>query len=80
MGCLDVFKFNAATPFDLLAAAFKSRLVPLLILDIDSLPSVTFLLWLDLLREGEADCTDLPDPTEVMGFLTAPPGVRELLF
>lgn len=72
MGLLDVFEFKAATPFDLLAAAFKSTLVPLLILEMEALPSVTFLLWLDLFREG--------DPTELIEFLTAPPWVRELLF
>lgn len=73
MGCLDVFKFNAATPFDLQAAAFKSRLAPLFILvEMGSLPSVTFLLGLDLFRGADEVWTDdQPGPTELI--LTAPP-------
>lgn len=50
--------------FDLLAAAFRSRLVLLLVLEMDGFPSVTFRLWLDLFREG--------DPEELIEFLTAP--------
>lgn len=56
--CLGLFKVNATTPLDLLAADFKSRLVPP---ETAGLPAPTL---------REAGGTDLPGPAE---FLTAPP-------
>lgn len=65
MGPLGELELRAWTPFDLLTAAFRSRLVLLLELEMGGFPSVTLRLWPDLFREG--------DPEELMEFFTAPP-------
>lgn len=76
-----VFTFRAATPLDLQAAVFKSRLPPLFPPEMDSFPSVAFLLWLDLFKARDAVWTeDLPDPGELVAGFTAPPWVSGLLY